>query len=95
MSFLHLCKDDKTAPHKCMNQVRHTRHSGKALPHGRSTRRIGTNPVGRSREGEGVTKAGGRKKATWDNEKQRAKTGNAIGIDGRHGAMTGSPREET
>ena len=52
------CKDAKTAPHKCMNQARHTRHGGKASPHGRLT-------------------------------------GNAIGNDGRRGAMTGSTCEET
>ena len=42
-----------------------------------------------------MTRAWGRENATRDNERQGAKTGNAIVIEGRNGAMTGSPPEET
>ena len=52
-------------------------------------------PTGRTQEGEGATRARDRENATRDNERQGATTRNAIGIDGRHGAMTGSPRDET
>ena len=51
--------------------------------------------MGRTRERQGATRAQGRENATRDDERQGAKTGNAMRIVGRHSVKTGSPREET
>ena len=71
-----------------INSVFGEKKSQNCLVVGRkSVKNSQTTPAGRTHEGESTTRAWERKNATRDNKRKGAKTGNAIGIDGRHGAI--------
>ena len=68
------------APHKYMNQPRHSRRGSKALPRGRSTSQSGTAPATSTRKigepGEGRA----RPEATWDKMRQDYPIGRLNGL---------------